>query len=239
VASVSAIEDEIAATQRLGARLLAGCEPDFPKLLVSLDPPPPLLAVLGNLALARPDAVAIVGAHNASAVRRKIAHDMAAELGRASLAIITAVTRGKAVVEAAERSGSLISARMAGEQGREVMAVPGSPLDPRAAGTNGLIRQGAALVRHAQDVLDVLAGLPPLHAAAPPPPAFTPEFLDGPLPQDQLDWVRQALSPHPMPIDEIAGAAGLNSAQCQAVLMELEVAGEALSYPGGLVARAV
>jgi predicted Rossmann fold nucleotide-binding protein DprA/Smf involved in DNA uptake len=237
--SVSAIEDEIAATQRLGARLLASCEPDFPKLLVSLDPPPPLLTVLGNLALARPDAVAIVGAHNASAVRRKIAHDMAAELGRASLAIITAVTRGKAVVEAAERSGSLISARMAGEQGREVMAVPGSPLDPRAAGTNGLIRQGAALVRHAQDVLEVLAGLPPLHVAAPPPPAFTPEFLDGPLPQDQLARVRQALSPHPMPIDEIARAAGLNSAQCQAVLMELELAGEALSYPGGLVARAV
>lgn len=308
--SVSAIEDEIAATQRLGARLLASCEPDFPKLLVSLDPPPPLLTVLGNLALALPDAVAIVGARNASAAGRKIARDMAADLGRAGLTtvsglalgidgevhaaslatgtiavlgggidhvyppqherlyqeiaerglivsesptgykaraqdfprrnrIITGLARGTVVVEAAERSGSLISARMAGEQGREVMAVPGSPLDPRAAGTNGLIRQGAVLVRHAQDVLEVLAGLPPLHVAAPPPPAFTPEFLDGPPPLDQLARVRQALSPHPMPIDEIARAAGLNSAQCQAVLMELELAGEALSYPGGLVARAV
>ena len=153
--------------------------------------------------------------------------------------IITGLARGTVVVEAAERSGSLISARMAGEQGREVMAVPGSPLDPRAAGTNGLIRQGAALVRHAQDVLELLAGLPSLHVAAPPPPAFTPDFLEGPLPADQLARVRQALSPHPMPIDEIARAAGLNAAQCNAVLMELELAGEALSYPGGLVARCV
>jgi len=83
--------------------------------------------------------------------------------------IITGLARGTVVVKAAERSGSLISARMAGEQGREVMAVPGSPLDPRASGTNGLIRQGAALVRHAQDVLEVLAGLPSLHVAAPRP----------------------------------------------------------------------
>jgi DNA processing protein len=307
---VGAIEDEMDATARCGARIIASCEPDFPKLLVSLDPPPPVLTVIGNLALAREDAVAIVGARNASAAGRKIARDMAAELRRAGLTVvsglalgidgeahaaslktgtvavlgggvdhvyppqherlyreiaeqglivsespagykaraqdfprrnrvITGLARGTVVVEAAERSGSLISARMAGEQGREVMAVPGSPLDPRAAGTNGLIRQGAALVRHAADVLDVLAGLPPLHVAAPPPPAFSPEFLNGPPPQDQLARVRQALSPHPMPIDAIAPAAGLNSAQCQAVLMELELAGEALSYPGGLVARAV
>lgn len=304
------IEDEIAATQRLGARIIASCEPDFPKLLTALDPPPPLLTLLGNAALARPEAVAIVGARNASAAGRKIARDMAAELGRAGLVvvsglalgidgeahaaslatgtvavlaggidhlyppqherlyreiaehglivsesptgykaraqdfprrnrIITGLARGTVVVEAAERSGSLISARMTGEQGREIMAVPGSPLDPRAAGTNGLIRQGAILVRHAGDVLEVLSGLPPLHVSAPPPPAFTPDYPDGPLPESQLARVRQALSPHPMPLDEIARAAGLPPAQCNAVLMELELAGEALSYPGGLVARAV
>jgi DNA processing protein len=310
VPSVSVIEDEIAATLRIGARLIASCEPDFPKLLTALDPPPPLLTLLGNPALARPDAVAIVGARNASAAGRKIARDMAGELGRAGLVtvsglalgidgeahaaslatgtiavlgggidhiyppqherlyreiaerglivsesptgykaraqefprrnrIITGLARGTVVVEAAERSGSLISARMTGEQGREVMAVPGSPLDPRAAGTNGLIRQGAALVRHAADVLEVLDSLPLLHLAAPPPPAFSGPYPDDPLPEDQVARVRQALSPHPMPIDEIARASNLGPAQCNAVLMELELAGEVLSYPGGLVARAV
>lgn len=81
------------------------------------------------------------------------------------------------------------------------------------------------------------------HAATPvcgaAAPAFTPEFLDGPLPEDQLARVRPALGPHPMPLDEIARAAGLNPAQCSAVPRELELAGEALSDPGGLSARAV
>ncbi|HRJ00686.1 MAG TPA: DNA-processing protein DprA, partial [Hyphomonas sp.] len=100
--------------------------------------------------------------------------------------IVTGLARGTVVVEAAERSGSLISARMAGEQGREVMAVPSSPLDPRAAGTNRLIRQGAALVRHAEDVLEVLSGLPPLQVAAPPAPEFEADFPGGEVPRDML-----------------------------------------------------
>lgn len=96
--------------------------------------------------------------------------------------IITGLARGTVVAEEAEGSGSLILARIAGEQGRQVMAVPGSPLDPRAAGTYSLIRQGGARVRRAADVLEVVAGLPALHVAAPPQPAFAPEFLDGQLP---------------------------------------------------------
>lgn len=269
-----------------------------------------MLTMLGRPELARPDAVAIVGARNASAAGRKIARDMAAELGRAGLTvvyglalgidgeahaaslatgtvavlgggighiyppqhkrlyaeiaehglilsespagytaraqdfprrnrIVTGQARGVVVVEAAERSGSLISARMAGEQGREVMAVPGSPLDPRAAGTNRLIRQGAILVRHAADVLEVLSGLSPLQVAAPPSPEFETGFPDGEVPSDMLARVREALTPHAIPIDEIARAAGLSAAQCSAVLMDLELAGEAVSMAGGLVARAV
>lgn len=91
---VGAIEDEMDATARCGARIIASCEPDFPKLLVSLDPPPPVLTVIGNLALAREDAVAIVGARNASAAGRKIARDMAAELGRAGLTVVSGLALG-------------------------------------------------------------------------------------------------------------------------------------------------
>ncbi|MEM7768080.1 MAG: DNA-processing protein DprA [Pseudomonadota bacterium] len=151
--------------------------------------------------------------------------------------IITGCARGVVVVEAAERSGSLISARTAGEQGREVMAVPGSPLDPRAAGTNRLIRTGAALVRHAEDVMDVVTSLPSLKSVQ--APALT---LDAPepdtIPATQIAAVREALGPTPMSVDEIARACGIGAGRCLAVLMELELAGEAETLPGGLAARA-
>ncbi len=75
--------------------------------------------------------------------------------------IISGLARDIVVVEAAPRSGSLITARLAGEQGREVFAVPGSPLDPRGRGTNGLIRDGATLVQGAEDIIEALAGTPP------------------------------------------------------------------------------
>lgn len=151
--------------------------------------------------------------------------------------IVTGLSRGVVVVEAAERSGSLISARMAGEQGREVMAMPGSPLDPRASGTNRLIRQGATLVRHADDILEVLESLPFSNVSAPGEPFQDAAEED--LPQDLLTRIELALSPHPMPIDEIARAAGATPAQCAAALMELELSGAATTLPGGLASRAV
>ncbi|MDX1293482.1 MAG: DNA-processing protein DprA [Hyphomonas sp.] len=150
--------------------------------------------------------------------------------------IITGLSQGVVVVEAAERSGSLISARMAGEQGRDVMAVPGSPLDPRSAGTNRLIRQGATLVRHADDVLEVLQSLSFPSVAAPSALFDSPPEPE--LPSGLVDRIRQALSPHAMPMDEIARATGASPAQCAAALMELELAGEAVTLPGGLASRA-
>ncbi len=152
--------------------------------------------------------------------------------------IITGLSNGVVVIEAAERSGSLISARTAGEQGREVMAIPGSPLDPRAAGTNRLLRNGATLVRNAQDVIEALSHLATGRVRAPEPPQFDPENSEDDLPSSQIDAVRQALSPHPMTIDELARAASISAPRCAAILMELELAGEAITLPGGLAALA-
>lgn len=152
--------------------------------------------------------------------------------------LVTGCARGVVVVEATERSGSLISARTAGEQGREVMAVPGSPLDPRAAGTNRLLQQGASLVRDGDDVLEILTSLSPRELFAPPAPDFEPES-DAPIPQGQIEAVRAALAPYAMPLDDIARAAEIGAGRCAAILVELELAGEATTLAGGLAARNV
>lgn len=153
--------------------------------------------------------------------------------------LITGCASGVIVVEASERSGSLISARTAAEQGREVMAVPGSPLDPRAAGTNRLIRQGAALIRSVADAVEVLDALPRGQLSAGAPPEYEDGAADEPLPTSQIESVREALGYSALPIDEIARAAGIGAARCAAILMELELAGEAVTLPGGLAARRV
>lgn len=153
--------------------------------------------------------------------------------------IITGLAKGVVVVEAAEKSGSLISARTAGEQGREVMAVPGSPLDPRTEGANRLIRQGAVLVRHAEDVLETLSTFPPMRFEAPPAEDYSEETVTEFPPEDEIMKVRQALSPSPISMDEIARAVQISAPRCAAILMELELSGEAYTLPGGMAARAV
>ena len=153
--------------------------------------------------------------------------------------IITGLAVGTVVVEATERSGSLISARMAGEQGREVMAVPGSPLDRRAAGTNRLLREGATLVRHAEDALEAVASqiedtTVRFHPALP----FDPPDNSGAGDDDGLtERIVEALSPTPLPIADIARATGCTARQCAARLMELELEGRALTHAGGLASR--
>jgi DNA processing protein len=150
--------------------------------------------------------------------------------------IIAALGLGLLVVEAAKRSGSLISARFAGELGRLVFAVPGSPLDPRSEGTNGLIRNGATLITGAADVSEAL--LPMIGR----PPA--PEGVDEPVqesghvqPSDgDRERVVEALGPTPVSVDEIIAHTGLKTQQVLLILLELDLAGRLERHSGGRVA---
>lgn len=147
--------------------------------------------------------------------------------------IISGLSRGVVVVEAEVRSGSLITARLAAEQGREVFAVPGSPLDPRSKGPNMLIRQGAALVESVDDIREALDGLRRL--AEPPPDPFTPgEEADTAL----IETVAALLSPTPTPRDELARATGASVGAVSAALLELSLCGRAELLSGGMAVSA-
>jgi DNA processing protein len=227
-AAAEAIDAELDAARRMGARFVALGEPDYPALLAEIADPPPVLALLGRADIAAVASVAIVGSRNASALGLKMAERLAEGLGRAGYAIVSGLARGidaaahrasldtgaiavlaggldrlyppehgelfaaiaargllvsempfgwqprgrdfprrnrivaglalgTVVVEAARQSGSLITARFALQQDRQVFAVPGGPLDPRAEGPNHLIREGAVLTRGTDDVIEVLA----------------------------------------------------------------------------------
>ena len=145
--------------------------------------------------------------------------------------IIAGLGLGTVVVEAAPRSGSLITARLAAEAGREVMAVPGSPLDPRAQGCNQLIRDGATLV---QDAADVLAEIRPTQArvAAPAQPFAPPAPMNG---EDVLGEVEALLGPSPVPVDELIRLTGAASGTVQMALLELDLAGRLDRHAGGKV----
>lgn len=150
--------------------------------------------------------------------------------------IIAWAALGTVVVEAAPRSGSLITARLAGEAGREVMAVPGSPLDPRAQGCNALIREGATLVQTAADVLEQVRPID-LRALRSPSPGW-----GAPPPEDASDRDRAAvtalLGPVPVAIDELIRQSALAPAVVQTVLLELELAGRLERHAGGRVSLA-
>lgn len=149
--------------------------------------------------------------------------------------IVAGLSLGLVVVEAAMRSGSLISARLAGEMGRLVFAVPGSPLDPRAAGTNGLLKDGAILVTGATDVTDALA---PMTSMPPPPNALneSPDFAaTAPPADDERSRLVEALGPVPVEVDDIIRHTGLHPAQVFMILLELDLAGRLERHSGGAV----
>jgi len=146
--------------------------------------------------------------------------------------LISGASLGVVVIEAAHRSGSLITARMANEQGREVFAVPGSPLDPRAAGTNDLIKQGATLVTEASDVIQMVAPIMerPIQLDEPENDPFAGE------PEDfERARITGLLGPTPVSIDDLIRLAETSAAVVRTVLLELELAGRLERHGGGLV----
>ena len=151
--------------------------------------------------------------------------------------LVAGLGLGLVVVEAAQRSGSLISARLANEMGRLVFAVPGSPLDPRAAGTNGLIKDGAMLVTEVRDVTDALAPLTESDAAPPMLGAGEAEDLSAAPPpaEDERALVLEALSPTPIQTDDLLRHTGIAPAQLAMVLLELDLAGRLERHAGGAV----
>lgn len=159
--------------------------------------------------------------------------------------IIAGLSLGVLVVEAATRSGSLITARRALDQGREVFAVPGSPLDPRCTGTNGLIKEGAAfLVESARDVLDVLDGLPDRNLGEPSGRDWEGAYPAEPLDTSGLavdDGVRrqvlQALGSEPVAVDEVIRGCQLSPPVVATVLLEAELAGLIDRHPGNQISR--
>jgi DNA processing protein len=170
-----------------------------------------------------------------------------APLGTAPLArpfprrnrVVAGLALGVVVVEAALRSGSLITARLALEAGREVFAAPGSPLDPRCRGSNDLLRQGAHLVETAEDVLAELPAAPRpgplfLPRAADPMPATPPPAA--PEAPGEAGQLLELLGPTPMPVDDLLRRCHLSPSAAQAILFDLELAGRVEILPGNRVA---
>jgi DNA processing protein len=148
--------------------------------------------------------------------------------------IIAGLAHGTVVVEAAPRSGSLITARCAAECGREVMAVPGSPLDPRAQGCNQLIREGATLVQSADDVLEAIAPSRIRPFRQPERDYGSPQVAVE-ADDEAREAVTQMLNGTPVPVDELVRQSGLPPAIVQTILLELELASRLERHAGGRV----
>lgn len=299
IPSVGEIEDELAAIDKVGARLVGITDPDYPPHLRHAAGPPPLLTIMGGEVIASGKTVGIVGARNASASGRRMAQMLAKDLAAEGYVIVSGLARGidaaahqasvetgtiavmaggldklyppenfdlaqaivdqggalvtempmgweprardfprrnrlvaaislgVVIVEAAKRSGSLITARLALEQNREVFAVPGSPLDPRAEGGNHLIQQGATLVTCAKDIVAELTHADParLPLFENEPVDMTGEGVSSEPSDDDRGRLMEALSHAPTATDILIEATGISAAAMQILLLELELAG--------------
>ena len=141
--------------------------------------------------------------------------------------IIAGLGIGTVVVEAAPRSGSLITARLAAEAGREVMAVPGSPLDPRARGCNQLIREGATLVQEASEIAELIRPIDQRMATVKPAQRFeeSPDALSEPQGEGERQSITDLIGMTYVPVDELVRQSGASPSAVQMILLELELAG--------------
>lgn len=302
-------EDEIAALDRLNARVVAMGEADYPEHLTHIPAAPPLLTIAGGQNLDWHRTVAIVGARNASAAGAKMTRLLTTDLGEAGYVVVSGLARGidtaahraslttgtiavlaggldciypdeniplaseilgyggalvtemplgweprardfprrnrivsglslgTVVVEAAKRSGSLITARLALEQNRDVFAVPGSPLDPRAEGGNALIQQGAKLITSAADIIESLSTADPSRTLL-----FETEWqpdigpVDAPPGADDRSRLLSALSTTPTDIEELLAQTKISPQAMQILLLEFDLAGQIEWSSGQLVA---
>ncbi len=307
-------EGELATLDKLGARLIARPEADYPEALAAIEDAPPVIAVRGQLELLAAPKIALVGARNASANGRQIARTMARGLAGAGFAVVSGMARGidtaahlgaleeksggggtvavvaggidvlyppensalfdrlgseglvlaeagpgteplarhfprrnrivsglsraVVVIEAAMKSGSLITARYGLDQGREVMAVPGSPLDPRCRGANRLIRDGARLVEDFEQVIESLEGLAGSHLKFHEKLNYqdqVPEFNELTDPEKLRERVLALLGPSPVMVDELVRQCHCSAPVMGMVLLELDLAGRLERHPGNRV----
>ena len=152
--------------------------------------------------------------------------------------IISGLASGVLVVEATHKSGTLITARLASEQGREVFAIPGSPLDPRSKGPNNLIKQGAQLTESVQDIVDVLTIMDQRSISEPQYDLFQSPPIEEENESDLTDAskaVKEKLSHTAIAIDDLIRMTGLTPSVVQTVLLELELAGEITRHAGNRV----
>ncbi|MEM9138339.1 MAG: DNA-processing protein DprA, partial [Pseudomonadota bacterium] len=171
--------------------------------------------------------------------------------------LISGLARGVVLIEAADRSGSLITAQFALEQGRDVMACPGAAEDPRVTGCNALIRDGAPLIRHAGDVEEAIAAARPRELAEDGGDfEFDADlFSEGTMRDDYdaladfdeeggdgdqalSDQIMELVGPQPVEIDEIARQCGVDAADLSLSILELDLAGRIEIHPGGMISRA-
>lgn len=314
VPAAESVAGEFAAADRCGGRLIVLGDADYPPPLAATDDAPVSLCLIGDESLLRRDALAMVGARNASTNGRGLARRLAAEIAGSGFVIISGMARGidaaahegaldngtiavlaggadviyprenaalydairergllisempcgtqpharhfprrnriisgmclgVLVVEAALRSGSLITARLAGEQGRDVFAVPGSPLDPRCRGANDLIRNGATLTECADDVLAELVpardrGIRRAGRTAEPAGAALPDRpgADEAAAGTLHRRITEMLGPSPQPVDALIRDTGHPAAAVWAIILDLELAGRLERQPGNKVA---